>query len=244
MESFQYVDIFYTKGFEYIVVIFFLLILIPFWRYVISPVQPNVGLQGAGIRGVFDKIALSIPRGIHLDPTHTWAFLERSGKVRVGVDDFLMHVTGKITQMSSPKKGVFVKKGDVLSIIEHNGKSLKLYSPINGKIVKQNNRIHRNPERIGKNSLFNDWLFKIEPSNWAADSKLLLLSAKAEDWLKKEYDRLRDFLVFSSQKYSINPSMIALQEGGPIQDYVLSNLSAEVWEEFQSEFIDANRITS
>lgn len=244
MDSFHYIDIFSTKGIEYIVVIVFLLFLIPFWQYVISPVQPNVVLQAAGIRGVFDKIALSIPHGIHLDPTHTWAFLERSGKVRVGIDDFLMHVTGKITQMTSPKKGVLVKKGDVLSTIEHNGKFLKLYSPINGKIVKQNNRILRNPERLGNNSLFSDWLYKIEPSNWAADSKLLLLSTKAENWLKTEYDRLRDFLVFSSQKYSMSPNMIVLQEGGPIKDYVLSNLSAEIWEEFQSEFIDANRTTS
>ena len=79
MDSFHYIDIFSTKGFEYIVVIFFLLALIPFWRYIISPVQASIGLQTSGIRGVFNKIALSIPRGIHLDPTHTWAFLERSG---------------------------------------------------------------------------------------------------------------------------------------------------------------------
>ena len=102
MDNFHYVDIFSTKGFEYIVVILFLLFLIPFWRYIISPVSLNIGLQAAGIRGAFNKIALRIPHGIHLDPTHTWAFLERSGKVRVGMDEFLMHITGKITKMTSP----------------------------------------------------------------------------------------------------------------------------------------------
>ena len=244
MDSFHYIDIFSTKGFEYIVVIFFLLALIPFWRYIISPVQASIGLQTSGIRGVFNKIALSIPRGIHLDPTHTWAFLERSGKVRVGIDEFLMHITGKIMQLTSPKKGAIVKKGDVLATIEQNGKFLKLYSPINGKIVKQNNKLIRNPEKLGENSLFDDWLYKIEPTNWVKDSKLLLLSTKAEKWLMKEYDRLREFLIFSSQKYSVSPNLIALQEGGPLQDFVLYNLSDEIWQEFQSEFIDANRTTS
>jgi glycine cleavage system H protein len=244
MDSFHYIDIFSTKGIEYIIVIFFLFALVPFWRYVIQTNQPGIRLQTARMRNVFNKIALNVPHGIHLDTTHTWAFLEKSGKARIGIDEFLMHITGKATSISMRNRGDYVNRGDLLATITQNGKSLQLYSPINGVIVKRNGGILRNPKKIGDKSFFKDWLYKIEPSNWIADSKLLLLSKKAEKWLMKEYDRLKEFLVFSSQKYSVSPQMIVLQEGGQIQDNVLEHLSNEIWQEFQSEFIDINRHTT
>ena len=81
---------------------------------------------------------MNIPKGIYFDKTHTWAFLEENGVVRVGIDDFLQHITGKITRIKMKDPGKKVKKGDQILSIVQNGKQLNLYAPVSGTIVEQN----------------------------------------------------------------------------------------------------------
>jgi glycine cleavage system H protein len=40
------------------------------------------------------------------------------------------------------------------------------------------------------------------------------------------------------RKYSSEPSMVLLQDGGEIRENVLSELPDEVWEDFQEEFLN------
>ena len=39
-----------------------------------------------------DENSLLVPKGIYFDKTHTWAFMEQNGIVKVGIDDFLQHI--------------------------------------------------------------------------------------------------------------------------------------------------------
>jgi hypothetical protein len=50
--------------------------------------------------------------------------------------------------------------------------------------------------------------------------------------------RFRDFLARSMGKYSSEPSMIILQDGGEISEKALSGLPGEIWDDFQQEFLD------
>ena len=45
------------------------------------------------------------PEGLYYDKTHTWAFMEKEGLIRVGIDDFLQHVTGTITRVIMKEPG-------------------------------------------------------------------------------------------------------------------------------------------
>lgn len=68
---------------------------------------------------------------------------------------------------------------------------------------------------------------------------MLILGEKAQQWIQNEQARLRDVLAFAERKYDLTAQPILLQEGGEIADQVLESLAPEVWEEFQSEFLDA-----
>ena len=70
----------------------------------------------------------------------------------------------------------------------------------------------------------------------------LLFAQKAEDWIRKEFDRLKDFFAFSTQKYGYNPELVILQDGGELMEQALRQMPEDIWEEFQAEFIDANKI--
>ena len=66
---------------------------------------------------------------------------------------------------------------------------------------------------------------------------------QARSWISKEFGRLRDFMAFTNHKYFENMQPVLLQEGGEIDNQLLTNLSTEIWTEFQVEFIDAAKVT-
>ncbi|NOZ48158.1 MAG: hypothetical protein GXO79_15475 [Chlorobi bacterium] len=184
-----------------------------------------------------DVKKLIIPMGLHFDKTHTWAFMDKYGKVRMGVDDFLQHITGPITNIKLKNPGEKVKKGDWLLSIIQNGKQLDIYSPLSGRISSYNHLLTKNSSTINSSPYTDGWIYNIEPDNWQKETKLMFIADKAKEWLKNELIRLKDFLtVIQSNK--LEYANVVLQDGGAIKDNVLSDFGPEMWEEFQTNFID------
>jgi glycine cleavage system H protein len=237
MEGFSIVDIYETKGAEYLFVIGYLVILIIFWRLMRNP--------GRLLRQIKDAVStlsakiLNIPQGIYFNKNHTWAHLGESGAARVGVDDFLQHVIGDLKLTGLREEGDSIKQGEILAEIQQNGKQLKVYSPISGQVLETNTLLTENPEMINEDPYHKGWLYQIKPSNWMKETKSCLLAEKATEWSENELTRFKDFLSMGAmRKYSSEPAMVMLQDGGEIRDHVMSELPEEVWEEFQEEFLN------
>lgn len=237
MEGFSLVDIYETKGAEYLFVIVYLIILILFWRLVGNPGKVLVKIRDA-VSTLSVKI-LNIPQGIYFNKNHTWTHLGESGAARVGLDDFLQHVIGDLELSGLKEAGDPIKKGELLGEIEQNGKKLKVFSPISGVVLDTNEMLTENPELVNEDPYNKGWLYQIKPSNWIKDTSSCLLAEKASEWSEKEITRFKDFLSMGAmRKYSSEPAMMMLQDGGEIRDHVLSELPDEVWEDFQKEFLN------
>jgi hypothetical protein len=67
------------------------------------------------------------------------------------------------------------------------------------------------------------------------------MGEKYKEWLSDEFKRLKDF--FSALVMSDNSvyQQIILQDGGELSDNFLSDLGPEVWENFQTSFIDTSK---
>ena len=200
-----------------------------------------VKISGSAVHSVLDQNSLKIPKGIYFDKTHTWAFLEANGNVKVGIDDFLQHITGKITRIKMKSPGKKVKKGEqILSIIQ-NGKQLNLYAPVSGTIIEQNTALDTNSSSLNTSPYNDGWIYKIEPSNWSRESQLLFMADKQKEFIVKEFSRLKDFLMTAFGTGTGQFAQVILQDGGEISDGVLSELGPEIWEDFQTNFIDPSR---
>jgi glycine cleavage system H protein len=237
MEGFSLVDIYDTKGTEYLFVIGYLVILIIFWRLMRNP--------GKVLRQIKDVVStlsvkiLNIPQGIYFSKNHTWTHLGESGAAKVGVDDFLQHVIGKLQVSGMKDPGESIKKGELLAEIEQEGKQLKVYSPISGEVLETNALLLEDPALINADPYDKGWLYQVKPSNWMKETSSCLIAEKASEWADKELTRFKDFLSMGAmRKFSSEPAMTMLQDGGEIRDNVLSELPEEVWEDFQEEFLN------
>lgn len=228
MDSFTYTNIFATKGIEYILIITFFVVFAPFYNYLKEVESP-----------LFSLAKVRLPRGVFFDRTHTWAYLKSEGQVQVGIDDFLAALTGPVRLHLNKQSGETVSRGDHLATLQSNDKSLKIYSPISGTLKGVNKASLKRFSKRTNNDFTENWLFDMEPKRWDLEKTMLILGEKAQLWISQEQARLRDVLAFAERKYDLNVQPILLQEGGEITDQVLESMSPEIWEEFQTEFIDA-----
>jgi glycine cleavage system H protein len=170
---------------------------------------------------------------------HTWTHLEKSGIAKIGLDDLLQHLTGELKFNSLHDAGQYIKKGDLLTEVIQNEKVLKIFSPISGKIEKANVSLIENPDLINNDPYGKGWLYKMKPTNWKDETNSFYLAEEATKWESEELIRFKDFISQSLAKSAVEPSMVAMQDGGELRDNTLSELPDEVWKDFQSNFLDA-----
>lgn len=177
-----------------------------------------------------------LPRGYFFSKAHTWLELLFSGKVYVGVDDFISKVIGKVEAVEILPLGEKVKKGDPIFKIKQGNRELTFLSPVTGKITAINPSILESPETILKDPYLNGWIVMIEPEDVASEVKNLLIGNEASQWLKNEIKRFREFISREAPKFSpaLEPT---LADGGLVIKGVLQNVDKETWEKFEKEFI-------
>jgi glycine cleavage system H lipoate-binding protein len=185
--------------------------------------------------------AMDAPKGLYFDKTHTWAFMEQDGNVRIGVDDFLQHITGKLTKIRMKEAGEMVRKGEIIMTIIREGKQLNIYAPISGTILSQNIALLDDSGIVNSSPFFKGWVYQIEPKNWLRETQFMLMGEKYTEWLRDEFVRLKDFVAASVRTDQMAYAHVILQDGGELTDNVLADLGPEIWEEFQTRFIDTSR---
>jgi len=190
----------------------------------------------------FNENSVEIPNGLYFDKSHTWAFMEKDGIVKVGIDDFLQHATGPITRTIMKNPGDKIKKGEQIMTLVQNGKHLNICAPISGIIKDINEILVTDPSMINFSPYAEGWVYMIEPSNWIREVDFLKMAGSYKQWLLNEFSRLKDFIAVSVKSDSPAYANLVLQEGGELKDNILQNFGPELWEDFQKHFIDTSQL--
>jgi len=186
----------------------------------------------------FDENSVVVPKGLYFDKTHTWAFMEKDGIVTIGIDDFMQHITGPITRIVMKNPGEKIKKGELLLSIIQSGKQLNMYSPVSGTIKKQNEALITRSSYLNSSPYSEGWVYRIEPINWFKEIQFLDMADKYKRWLDTEFPRVKDFLAATLKPDSLEYAHVVLQDGGVLKDGILSDFGPEIWEDFQTNFLD------
>jgi len=218
---YQYRNIFETKGMEYLIIITFFLLLIPFW-YLLNKKSKETKLVALTYN------SLKIPRGIFYAQNHTWTYLDKIGIAKVGIDDLIARIVGDVEVKFLKMSGEFIHKGELVAELVQQNKSLKIYSPISGEIMKINSSLDEN-NLLNTEPYDGGWLLKIEPNDWMHDIYKYKFLENSKYWIRTEFERFKNFVS--------NQSLV-LQDGGELTDNVLEKSSNEIWKEFENKFMN------
>jgi len=230
MEGLGYVDIFSTKGMEYLLVVGYLLILVAFWKFLTRPSAKTLAAavpagRGAGVERRWFQLA----DGFFFHQGHTWAAPEEGDVVKVGVDDFAQKMLGQPGSVELPEIGSLVRQGEKGWRFRIDSKSIDMLSPVNGEVLAINEEIFKLPELICNEPYGNGWLMKIKVSKLKTDLKNLISGKLATAWLEETVDRLRPRLA--------GDVGAVLQDGGiPLTGFAKS-ISPTKWDEIAREFL-------
>ncbi|MCX8117772.1 MAG: glycine cleavage system protein H [Desulfobacterota bacterium] len=220
MEGFSYVDLFATKSLEYLLVIGFLLLFIPFWKLLNKPARAV--LEAATERVAAIGEWFRVPERVYFHPGHSWAALEGGHVVKVGLDDFAQKLVGKIDAIRIPAVGSTVHQGDKAWTLEVDSKAIEMLSPVEGKVVAVNEEVIRSPEKLRKDP-YENWLLKVEAPRFSVNKRQLLSGSLAQKWMEEVRENL-----MSRMNYNLG---LLYQDGGELVDGMARSLDPEHWDE-------------
>ena len=227
MEGFTYTDPFATKGIEYLLVIGFLLVLVPFWRFLRVPARAGMEV----VRRAMASVAqwFSIPEGLYYHQGHSWVIPQGAELVKVGVDDFAQRLVGNTNKISLPKIGSRIEQGDVGWKLGIDTKTIDMLSPVTGNVVAVNKDIVRNPTLINQDPYGKGWLMMVKPENQRSTVKNLLTGKLATAWMEKTADTLREQMG--------GELGVMYQDGGLPVSGIAKALSPDGWDKMAREFL-------
>jgi glycine cleavage system H protein len=238
MDDFSYSNIFDTKGIEYLAILAFFAVLIPFWMILNRKVKNKKRVQE--LIKTLSPGNIRIPQGLFFSKNHTWTHLEKSGNAKVGLDDLLLRVTGDLRVINHAKPGEFVRKGGLLAQIDHHGKQLMIFSPVSGEIRSTNALLKEQPQVLNEDPFRKGWIYEVKPSDWVKETQGYYLAGEATDWMAKELTRFKDFVMVSIGKNSTGNAGIILQDGGELRENTLAEMPPEIWKDFQKDFLEGD----
>jgi glycine cleavage system H protein len=235
MDGFSYVGLFDTKGIEYIIIIVFLILIIPFWRLLNRPLRPS--LRSAGDILPLSVTLYSIPQGLYFGNNHTWAHLSRTGEARLGMDSILTGFAGEAEFRMMKEPGSRIRKGDEIAELVSEGRRLRVSSPVSGTLTRVNQLLRTTPLLLRDDPYDEGWICCMKPSDWISEVSHFHIAGDATEWLKGELQRMKDFLAVAAGRLGPGSHAVYMQDGGEPENGLLASLPAEVWDEFGEKFL-------
>ena len=107
---------------------------------------------------------MSVNQTLKYAASHEWVKVEADGTVTVGISDHAQEASGDIVFLELPEAGREVAREEAIAVVESVKAASDIYAPISGTILARNDAIADTPENIN-NAPYDNWLFKIQPSD-------------------------------------------------------------------------------
>jgi glycine cleavage system H protein len=243
--AYDLLSVYPAKSLEYLLAVSYLLLFIPFWRYVqgagraaatlhvSAPAHAAAAAKAASAPALPRALPqpayagwFRVPTGVHLHPGHTWARLEPDGLVAVGVDDFAHKLVGP-GMADLPALGDQVKQGEAAIALGDGARKVGMLSPVDGTVVAVNARAREMADALD-DTYGAGWLFKVKAPRLGANLHQLLTDGAARRFLEDASERLAA---------RMSPELgRVLQDGGAPIDGIAHALAGEQWDELARTF--------
>jgi glycine cleavage system H lipoate-binding protein len=229
MTGHEFLSAYPAKLMEYSLGIGYLLLFIPFWRYLRGGRPAEAPARAAATSRAAGATATSwftAPDGVLLHPGHTWARPAADGLVEVGLDDFAARLLGPVERLGLPQPGSAVAQGVPALLARDGDKLVPLVSPVDGTVAEVNGFAEdgawqQEPYGAG-------WLFKVRPDRLQSNARQLLAGSAAQRWLEQAAESLA---AHASPRLGT-----VLQDGGAPVNGIAREISPEGWDEICRQY--------
>ncbi len=182
---------------------------------------------------ITEVFGFQVPVSIyHLHRGHTWAVLEDSGQVRVGLDAFSQKILGPADGLKLPEIGKVYYQDHVCMALLREGYKASVEAPVDGAIETINPKVRQRPGLIHDDPYGDGWLFKVKPTNLQKNLENLFFGEDNVTWIEQESQRLL---------YLMNTTVGAtLPSGGALIDDVYGHYPQLGWRRLVKEFLLTN----
>lgn len=178
---------------------------------------------------------LVLPTGLFFHPGHTWAKIDVSGKIKVGLDDFAQKIFGKIDGIKLRKVGDTINRGERIFTVKQGKRQAAFNSPVDGIITSINEEVTNDPSVLKDNPYEKGWIYSIKPTNLATNIKSLSVAEDAMNWLKNE---VRRFDKFISENFVRDKKLgKTMADGGIPVEGVVEHMDDLSWFKLQEKFL-------
>jgi glycine cleavage system H lipoate-binding protein len=220
-----------AKMLEYGIAVLFLLLFIPFWRYVQGPataLAPAVAPSRASMAKAAEWFLTPADRHFHRG--HAWLKGEDDGLVTVGLDDFAAKLVGPLSRVSLPALGATVGQGEqAWRLLAADGRSVDMLSPVDGTVVELNPALASAPDLAERDPYGDGWLMKVRPSRLRANQINLLAGRAVHRWMEEAAAGLRGHVA---------PGLGSLaQDGGAPVSGMARAIDPDGWDRLAATFL-------
>jgi len=223
MEGFSLVDIYSTKGIEYLIAAVFFFGFLALQRYILTsaPGREKTPEWHAGLPAWF-----RVPEGYGFHQGHSWMKVDlispdRRRLVKVGLDDFAQKLIGKVDAVVLPAVGSRLTQGDKGWSLMVDSEAIPMLSPVDGEVVAVNEEVLRSPGILNRDPYGDGWLLKVKSDRIAADTRNLLSGKMARAWMETSLENLHPI-----RHEALGP---VLQDGGLPLDGIARILGGDQW---------------
>jgi glycine cleavage system H protein len=110
--------------------------------------------------------------GLKYTKEHEWIKIKEDIAV-IGITDHAQAELTDIVFVELPEIGKELKKGEELCVIESVKSVSELYAPLNGKVVKVNDKLDDSPEIINESPYDDGWLVELKIADKSEVNDLL-----------------------------------------------------------------------
>ncbi len=178
---------------------------------------------------------IGLPGGVFISAGHVWANVTVPGMVRLGVDDFVRKMIGRIDAIDMPTKGATIKKGQRLFTLRQGGRTAVFSAPISGVVQEVNADLPQHLEWLARRPYDKGWVCSVKPEHLAEELGHLRIGEAALAWYQEEMVRLQQLLGFapSDDRSSAAPT------GGQLSEGQLEHVDDSAWSNFTQAFLQA-----
>jgi glycine cleavage system H lipoate-binding protein len=228
METHGILTLYSTKTVEYVIAITYLLLFIPFFRYVAAG---RAKAQPSTVRSHVDAVVewFRMATDVAFHPGHAWARTIGKGVALVGADDFAQKLVGNVEAIELPAEGTEIRQGEPAWTFAVDGRKVSMVSPVTGTVTAVNRLAAERPSAVNDDPYQSGWLLRVEGPRVDACARALLRGKVARQWLADATDALR--------RRTAPDLGLALQDGGVPVDGLAKAIDPQNWDQVVREHL-------